>query len=194
MRRASTAALIETDEALKSAGAELEDAEAQWGPEAAASIRTALRARRTRCRPRSRSVGRLDDTEPEPPEQRRAMSGDPRPYGAGEGGHRRPGRGARPAPRPRDERAGVARRVDAAPRPGRHATGGHPSDARGARGTSTALRPWPPSAATSRRRSRRSTAAGRSRRGGRRPPKAAIRRRRRRPCVMSRTRSRASRG
>ncbi len=73
MRRASTAALIETDEALKSAGAELEDAEAQWGPEAAASIRTALEGASREVQAAFEVRRRLDDTEPEPPDQRRAM-------------------------------------------------------------------------------------------------------------------------
>ncbi len=66
-------ALLATDEALRDADQEVGFAEAQWGEEEAAPYREAIAAARDELRAAFGVRQRLDDAEPETPEQRREM-------------------------------------------------------------------------------------------------------------------------
>ena len=66
-------ALLATDEALRDADQEVGFAEAQWGEEEAAPYREAIAAARDDLRAAFGVRQRLDDAEPETPEQRREM-------------------------------------------------------------------------------------------------------------------------
>jgi uncharacterized membrane protein YgcG len=73
LRRESTTALVEADEAIRDADTELAAAEAQWGPEPVRPMRDGVDRAREDVRAAFEIRHRIDDDQPEPAPERTAM-------------------------------------------------------------------------------------------------------------------------